>query len=233
MFTPIKNVKIYEQVIEQIQNMILDGKLKKGDKLPSERDLAEQLNVSRTSVREALRSLEVIGLIECRQGEGNFVKEKFENNLIEPLSIIFLLEGRNPIEILELRKIIEIETAYLAAKRITDEEIKELKSIVERLKASKDEAESAKIDKEFHYTIAKSSGNFLIVNILNILSSLMDRYILEARKLILLTGENSEYLLNQHENIYTALSQRNPDMASLYMKKHFEMIEKSIEKSNH
>ncbi|SKA93096.1 transcriptional regulator, GntR family [Caloramator quimbayensis] len=229
MFTPIRNVKIYEQVIEQIQGMILDGKLKKGDKLPSERDLAEQLNVSRTSVREALRSLEVIGLIECRQGEGNFVKERFENNLIEPLSIIFLLEDRNPIEILELRKIIEIETAYLAAKRITDEEIKDLKDIVERLKASKDEAESAKIDKEFHYRIAKSSGNFLIVNILNILSSLMDRYILEARKIILLTGENSEYLLNQHENIYTALSDRNPDMASLYMKKHFEMIERSIE----
>ena len=77
MFSPIKNTKVYEQVIDQIKEMINEGTLKKGDKLPSERDLAQQLNVGRTSIREAIRALEVIGLIDCKQGEGNYIKSNY------------------------------------------------------------------------------------------------------------------------------------------------------------
>ena len=81
MFSPIKNTKVYEQVIDQIKNMIDEGNLKKGDKLPSERSLVEQLKISRASIREALRALEVIGLIECRQGEGSYIRTNFQDNL--------------------------------------------------------------------------------------------------------------------------------------------------------
>ena len=132
MFSPIKNTKVYEQVIVQIKDMIDKGTLKKGDKLPSERKLVEQLQVSRASIREALRALEVIGLIECRQGEGNYIKTSFQDNLFEPLSIMFMLEGSNPEAIWELRKIMEVEAAGLASKRITDEQLKELKEITEK-----------------------------------------------------------------------------------------------------
>ena len=82
MFISVKNKKVYEEVIEQIKDMIYNGILKKGDKLPSERDMVEELQVSRTSVREALRSLEVIGLIESRQGEGNFIKESLDRKSV-------------------------------------------------------------------------------------------------------------------------------------------------------
>jgi GntR family transcriptional repressor for pyruvate dehydrogenase complex len=81
MLKPIKNTKIYEQVIDRIKGMIADGTLDIGDQLPTERFLAEQLHVSRTSIREALRAMEIIGLIECRQGEGNFVRESSENSM--------------------------------------------------------------------------------------------------------------------------------------------------------
>lgn len=74
MFSPIKNTRVYEKAIEQIKDMIVEGTFKKGDKLPSEREMAESLQISRTSIREALRELEIMGLIESRQGDGNFVK---------------------------------------------------------------------------------------------------------------------------------------------------------------
>ena len=89
MSTPIRNPKAYDQVIEVIKDKIKKGKIKKGDKLPSEREMAESLGLSRASVREALRALEVIGLIESIQGAGNYIRTNFDNSLIEPLSLMF------------------------------------------------------------------------------------------------------------------------------------------------
>ena len=80
MFSNISSKKVYEQVIEQIQESIFNGELKKGDKLPSERELSEQMRVSRTSIREALRVLETLGVVESKQGEGNFVCSNIKNS---------------------------------------------------------------------------------------------------------------------------------------------------------
>ena len=77
MFKPVKNMKVYEQVVDQIKEMVRVGKIKKGDKLPTERVMAEELQVSRTSIREAMRALEVVGLIESRQGAGNYIREAY------------------------------------------------------------------------------------------------------------------------------------------------------------
>lgn len=222
VFIPIKNTKVYEQVIEQIKNMIIDGTLKKGDKLPSERDLVEQLQVSRASIREALRALQIIGLIECRQGEGNFIKQNLENGLFEPLSIMFMLQKSESSEIMEIRKIIEVETAALAAQRISDEQLETLEIVINTIKNSNDEMDNVKIDKKFHYEIARASRNFLILNILNAISSLMDAFIKEARKRILVDKNNKQVLAQQHEDIYKALKAHNPKKASEAMKKHLE-----------
>jgi GntR family transcriptional repressor for pyruvate dehydrogenase complex len=91
MFNPIKVTKIYEQIIQQIKDMIADGTLKSGDKLPTERELVEKFNVSRASIREALRSLENIGIVESKQGEGNFIGRNIENILYEPLELTTLI----------------------------------------------------------------------------------------------------------------------------------------------
>ncbi|MDF2879732.1 MAG: GntR domain protein [Clostridiaceae bacterium] len=222
MFSPIKNTKVYEQVIDQIKEMIVSGNLKRGDKLPSERELVEQLQVSRTSIREALRALQIIGLVECNQGEGNFIKESFENSLFEPLSIMFMLQESSPEEILELRKVIEIETSALAAKRINDDELEHMKNIIMQFKKNKDDLNDVKIDKEFHYLIAQASKNLLILNILNAVSSLIDSFIKDARKKILAIENNRELLLQQHEHIYNALQNHNSKDAAMYMRKHLE-----------
>ena len=230
MFSPIKNTKVYEQVIDQIKDMIDKGTLKKGDKLPSERNLVEQLKVSRASIREALRALEVIGLIECRQGEGNYIKASFQDNLFEPLSIMFMLEGSNPEAIWELRKIMEVEAAGLAAKRITDEQLKELKEITQRFMNCEDEDINAEIDKEFHYKIAECSGNVLIFNILKTVSTLVDHFIVDARKLILAQEGNKEILFSQHNEIYLSMEKHSSAAARKAMREHLDFANKYMKK---
>ncbi len=227
MFSPIKSTKVYEQVIEQIQTMIANGELKRGDKLPSERQLAEQLQVSRTSVREALRALQIIGLIEVKQGDGNFIKESFDFCLLQPLSVMFMLHQTKPADIVGLRKVIEVETATLAAQNVTDEEIAELKVLVDQLKEfslADDEKNSVKVDKELHYKIAQASKNFLLLNILNVISVLMDTFIEDARGMILTKYENKDILIMQHENIYKSIAEKNPKKAAKAMSDHIDLI---------
>ncbi|WP_097025717.1 FadR/GntR family transcriptional regulator [Clostridium peptidivorans] len=231
MFTPIRNTKVYEQVIEQIKGMITNGVLKKGDRLPSERELVEQLGISRASIREALRSLEIIGLIESKQGEGNFIRENFDNTLFEPLSIMFMLNDCKVEEIFELRKVIEIETAALAAKKITDEEINGLQILTNNMKISEDEDERVKYDAKFHYTIAKASRNFLILSILNTVASLIDSFIKDARKNII-NNQLKDNIDNDHEEILNALREHNSDKASESMRKHMNLINKNLIKLN-
>lgn len=166
MLSPVKSTKIYEMIMEQIKDIVKNGKLKSGDKLPSERDLCEKLEVSRASVREALRALQMLGLIESKHGEGNFINENFENSLLEPLSIVFLLLGSKSGDVLELRKIIEPETAVLAAKNITNEQLTELKEIMDELNDNFDTEICASLDKKFHYKIAQASGNNLISTVM-------------------------------------------------------------------
>lgn len=126
MFKPVKNMKVYEQVVDQIKEMVRVGQIKKGDKLPTERVMAEELQVSRTSIREAMRALEVVGLIESRQGAGNYIREEFDDVLLEPLSIVFMLQNGTNKDIFELREVLELSTIFLSVMRISDEELKKL-----------------------------------------------------------------------------------------------------------
>lgn len=231
MFNPIRNTKVYEQVVDQIRKMIEDGTLKKGDKLPSERSLVEQLQVSRASIREALRALEVIGLIECRQGEGNYIKASFQDNLLEPLSIMYMLEGSNPKDIWELRKIMEVEAAGLAAKRITESQLKELNKILLSFRNCEDEAVNAEIDKQFHYKIAECSGNVLIFNILRTVSDIVEDFIVDIRRIILHEKENKEVLFKQHQEIYSAIERGSSGDARKAMREHLDYANEYLEKA--
>lgn len=231
MFNPIKSTKVYEQVIDQIKDMIYKGKLKKGDRLPSERSLVEQLQVSRASIREALSALEVIGLIECRQGGGNYIKTSFADNLLEPLSIMYMLEGSNPQEIWELRQTMEVEAVGLAASRINDVQLKELKGLLSSFSIDEDESYNAEIDKQFHYKIAECSGNILIYNILKTVSALVEDFIKDIRRTILTDKENWDVLFSQHKEIYMAIERRNSDDAHQAMRRHLDYANTYLEKA--
>ncbi|MCG4545397.1 FadR family transcriptional regulator, partial [Clostridium perfringens] len=198
MFKPVKNMKVYEQVVDQIKEMVRVGQIKKGDKLPTERVMAEELQVSRTSIREAMRALEVVGLIESRQGAGNYIREEFDDVLLEPLSIVFMLQNGTNKDIFELREVLELSTIFLSVMRISDEELKKLGELVERFKTSRDEEENVKIDSEFHSIIVKGANNVLITNLLEGVSELVDKFISEGRRAILSDERNRGKLLDFH-----------------------------------
>ena len=229
MFNSISNKKVYEQVIEQIQKNIMDGTFKKGDKLPSERELSEKMAVSRTSIREAIRVLEIMGLIESKRGSGNYIANSFGNSLFEPLSIMFMLQEYSTGDIHELRETLEIECCRVASKRMSDDDIKLLNDVVDKMYKTNDEEQSLLLDIRFHNIIVKSSDNPLIVNMLEVISQLMDKFIKEARKIILCEENNREVLLNSHKEIVLSLQERDEEKAIYSMKKHFEIIKQAYE----
>src|SRR5262249_37075710 len=114
---PVRNIRIYEEIVRQIRGLVADGRVKSGDRLPPERDLAERFRVSRASVREALRALQVTGLIEIRPGEGTFVREVSVEALVEPLARVILAQREGVAELYEARRLLEPPIAGLAARR--------------------------------------------------------------------------------------------------------------------
>ncbi len=228
MFVPVKNKKVYQHVIEQIQNMVMTGALEKGDKLPSERELVEQLGVSRASIREAIRALEMIGLVESRQGEGNFIGGDINSSFFEPLSVMFMLNGGKSEDVLELRRVIEVEAAALAAGKITEAEKAELAALLNDLIEAGDEQESAKADMALHYAIARMSGNYLILILLNTISSLMESFIRDARGMILREERKRDVLLQEHKKICDSIIQENPEASAQAMRAHLKTINETM-----
>ena len=229
LLKPVKPQKAYELVIDQISNMIIEGDLKKGQKLIPERDLAAQLQVSRPTVRESLRALEVIGLIESRHGEGHFIKENFIEGLVRPLSLVFVLEESKFEDILELRKMIEGKTASLAAKNRTEEDIKKLKDIIHELDLVMCEEDLNLLDNKFHSLIADISRNNLVISVYNAMSDLLDSFIINIHAKGLakfLTVESSkESILLQHRQIVKAIKAGNEKESTKRMLEHLEFVE--------
>ena len=220
--------KAYEKVIDYIKKRILEGSLKQGEKLPPERDLAEILDVSRNSVREAIRSLEVIGIITSTQGAGNSISCNFEKSLFEAMSMMFLMKKIDYSQLGELRAGLEQQAISLAANRITDEQILKLENIIEKFSVSKDETENVILDKKLHYTIAEASGNQLILEILQVLSNVMDIFISDLRKQILRSDKGKNYLQNAHEQMVICLKNKDRQGACEAMAEHFDLINQNM-----
>ena len=173
---PIKSTRIYEEIIRQIKTLVQEGKLKSGDQLPPERELAERFKVSRASVREALRALESMGLLEIRRGEGTFVREVSVESLIEPLALVILTQREAVGELFEARRLLEPAIAGLAARRATRDEIVEMERILEE-QAKEVAAGRTGLaqDAAFHAAIASSAHNRAITRIVHALMDLLSQ----------------------------------------------------------
>lgn len=233
MFNSITNKKVYEQVIDQIQEKVMDGSLKKGDKLPSERDLAEELGVSRASIREAIRVLETMGVIDSRQGEGNFICSNIEKSLIQPLAMIFKLNGGNYNDIYELRRTLEIECVRLAAKRADAIDLRQLQDIIKKMEeetfGKKRYNVLVELDKDFHNLICNMTKNYLIQTVFETISDLFEKFIEDARKKIISYDiENANYCLYiQHKEICESIIRGDEKKAVISMEEHMKYIMKN------
>jgi GntR family transcriptional repressor for pyruvate dehydrogenase complex len=224
--------KSYQIVIDYIKDQIREGKLEVGGKLPTERVLSEILGISRNSVREAMRSLEIMGIISSHQGAGNYLTGSFENNLVETLSMMFLLKQFDFQQISQLRRGLELQALMLAIDNITEQEITELTQIIELLEHETEDI-NVILDKRFHYTIAKASRNVLITDILKALSDMLDKFIIELRRDIL-RSEDSRIILNEaHQAMMKSLIERDKALAREAINKHFGIIDEKLREKEH
>lgn len=225
-FEPINKRKVYEQVIAQIKELIYSGKLRKGDRLPSERELTEKLQVSRASIREAFSALEMIGLIESKPRGGTYIKSRSEKSMLEPLSLMFIMDENFEEDFFELRRILEVAGARLAASKRNEDDICELRMHVERMAdtAVSDDC-SIQADKDFHYSIAKASKNNLIYQLLNAISEILDMNIMEHRTTLFGDEVELTRLIVQHREILDAIEAQDSQWAANAMNKHYESVE--------
>lgn len=226
---PIRTKKVYEEIIEQVKNLIAEGVLNPGDKLISEREMADKLKLGRSAVREAFRALEAMGIIEIRQGEGTFVKEVSKDSLAEVLALILMTERDTTRELLELRKILEVEAAGLASLRHTGEQLKKME---EALKQMEEDIESGDLgqqaDWNFHYTVAEASQNSLLVMLMDSIADTMRRVLKTARLELYRTPGTPQRLLREHYTIFNAIADGHDQDARRAMYEHLDRVEKAI-----
>ncbi|TQR37211.1 FadR family transcriptional regulator [Lysinibacillus sphaericus] len=226
----IKPKKIYEEVSEILYEKIRTGELKPGDRLDSVEQLAEQLQVSRSAIREALSALKAMGLIEIKQGSGTFVKSNQSNQLDFPLSTAILTNKQDISHLLEVRKIIEVGTAASAAIHRTEEDIQSMMQILDEMKRVQgDEELGEKVDFQFHAAISAASQNPLLTTILDQVSGLMIATMKETRRIWLYSKKiTSEKLYDEHLQIFLAIKQQNEELAKHAMASHLSNVEKVL-----
>ncbi|MCT8137394.1 FadR family transcriptional regulator [Anaerobacillus sp. CMMVII] len=211
--------KVYIEIIRELNHIIQEDQLIAGDKLPSERELSERLNVGRSSVREALRSLELLDLIETRRGEGTFIKSIGGHRLVEVLASFFLREKKARSDLAETRKIVEVEGLRLACERIDDSQLEILEKLIVQ---SKNSWQNGKFPVEedylFHKTIVEACHNRLL---LNIWISLVEYSKVALRESLSREGRPEQSIM-EHEKILTALKNRDVDQGILALKNHLE-----------
>lgn len=230
MFQPIKRKRVYTEIIEQLRELIEKGELKPGDKLISEREMAEKLQVSRSSVREAFLALELMGILESRTGEGTFVSStNGSDDVIQPLTMMMLMDRGTPRELLELRRILEGEAAFLAAKRASKENLNKIKNNLARMEEDHDSGcLGEESDACFHVALIEAAGNRVLINLMNRVSDLLVKTMKESREKIFSIPKNRDILQQQHRDIYRAIAERHPDKARATMHQHIDFVNEEI-----
>lgn len=212
----IKVQRLYVKVAEQISKLVEEGELTAGARLPSERELAEKIGVSRPTIREAMIALEIAGIIEIRTGSGIYVLEQKPELALSD-------EGVGPFEILDTRYIVEAEACALAAARISDEQIAELEQTIREMEEEEKRPDaSEKADMKFHLLIAEASQNSAISAIIKWLWELRNQSMLSKSFMSRLREEGIHPSINEHKKIVEALKKRNPEKARNAMKSHIE-----------
>lgn len=221
----IRRVRLYEEVASRIQRLISEGRLKPGDKLPPERELAEAFGVSRGSVRDAIRVLELIGLVEPRQGDGTIVRDLSPDSLVYPLATLLTRKSMMLAELLDVRKMIEPPLAARAASNASPEEIASLAEILalQEEKVTRGELPIEE-DSKFHYTIATAARNSVALRVLDVLMDLLH----ENRQRSLQVQGRLERSLEGHRRILEAIRQRDAAAAELAMRQHIEEIQQVL-----
>jgi len=223
-FDVVRRNKVYEEVAQQIERLILK-KLRPGDKLPSERELAEMLRVSRSSIRDAIRGLELKGLVEPRQGAGTIVCEVSADALANPFANALKRRRELVSELLDFRKMLEPPLAARAATHASADEVAEMEEILRRQEQRHAQGDAAvSEDAEFHYSIALAADNSVVLKVLDIIMDLLR----DTRERSLQVQGRPQKSLAGHRRILAAIKRHDAEAAKAAMRHHIEDVEEIV-----
>lgn len=223
-FQAVKQQRLYMQVAEQIMGMVREGKIEVGARLPSERDLAEKLGVSRPTIREAMIAMEISGIVEIRSGSGVYVTQRPSKNQSLPQEL-----GAGPFEILKARLALEGETSALAAQKISSTELKTLKKLLSDMaKENRKNTIHEDADEQFHRVIAEASGNAVLVSMVEWLWALRNESEISQMFHQRLRDEGVRPIIEDHQAIYDALAEGSASKARKAMHKHLQRVIKTV-----
>jgi GntR family transcriptional repressor for pyruvate dehydrogenase complex len=217
---PLKRASLSDGIVEQLTGLIARGALKPGDRIPSEKQLCEQFGVGRTSVREALRSLAVAGILESRAGNGTFVATRPTRQLERVFQWGMLLDKKLVDQLAETRLMLESQTAFLAATRATPNDLEDLRRCIHGMEHSlADPEQYLEHDLQFHLIVAHATQNAILENLLTTIRGYLQVWIRET--LSSPKGRRRTTLsIRQHKRILEALKHRDAEQARQAMAEH-------------
>ncbi|KYH33055.1 FadR/GntR family transcriptional regulator [Neomoorella mulderi] len=232
LFQPIyRNPKsVYHRVVDEIKKSIFEGRMKPGDRLPAERELAEMLGVSRTSVREALKMLAAEGLVSIRHGQGAFISEQDPDEYLKRFASHLPVNRDTVLHLFEVRKVLEPQAARWVAERASQADIQELASMVTTTREQLGRLRSGRLsllaghDSNFHYRLAQATGNTVLVRLMH---SMLD-LLADSRSRSLAIPGRGERSVDEHYEIVKALINRDGDEAAAAMLRHLEDVEEQV-----
>ena len=235
-FDQIRQRRLSDDIVEQLEGMILEGTLKSGERLPAERALAEQFGVSRPSLREAIQKLSAKGLLVSRQGGGNYVATSLGSTFSDPLLQLLESNPEAQRDLLEFRHTLEASCAFYAALRATDVDRERLRLAFERLQdcyARVDEvsrAEEGEADASFHLAIAEASHNAVLLHTIRGLFDLLKRNVVtNIGGMYKQRSETRDMLISQHRELYLAIIEGRAEDAREVASRHLMYVQEVLE----
>ena len=224
-FDPIRKSALAEEIIARLLTLIKERELQPGEKLPPERELAARLGVSRPSLREALRALSVMNVIEMRQGDGTYVSSLEPELLVEHLDFVLSIDDSTFLQLFETRKIVEAGIMALAAQRITSEELEALEACLQKSREYVNDHEMfLQTDLELHERITRAARNPFLTRFMASLSQLS---IASRSRTVAIPGVREE-TVEAHRKIVEALKARDPEAARQAMLEHLDSVERRL-----
>ena len=220
VFHKVSKDDAVNDILDQIVKAIEDGQLREGDALPTERKMAEQMGVSRPVVREALHSLRLLGIIHPVQGGANYITDDFNDCMITPLTLLFRMNRSTVTQVQQLRSSLEMECAFLAAEKCTEEDAAELKLYLSRLEQAENDRERASLDRELHLKIASIADNPMIYQVLCASSVLIENMITDIRALIMQKEKSTKGIDQEHRDLVRAITAHDVRDATRRMGEH-------------
>jgi len=222
MYRAVKTSRLYEQIVQQVEDSILKGQLKPGDQLPAERDLAQRFGVSRTAVREAVKTLREKGLVEAYSGRGTFVTNGTSEATRQSLDLMIRVnQQEGSANLAELRLVLEPDIAGLAATRIEEQLLTTMREAVAEMDRNlRDPDGYVEADLDFHLALAEAVGNPLILSLLDSIVGLLR----EQRSRIFNVEGGPQRGQYHHKRILAAIEQRDSDAAREAMRAHLQQV---------